>query len=146
MSVRRSSRSAFGRSTGNDVSGHYKRHYFLFLLFIYFCPAQTKFALDLQVKMCVYQLRADHFTCLIAPVAKLWQMIISLSLLEYWTDPYKCTVAAAWWPLRISFYNNSFTTRLMHVELSSSVDVRMRIFMSYCCCFRLRTNCLITLW
>ena len=27
-SVRRSSRSAFGRSTGNDVSGHYKRHYF----------------------------------------------------------------------------------------------------------------------
>ena len=28
-SVRRSSRSAFGRSTGNDVSGHYKRHYFL---------------------------------------------------------------------------------------------------------------------
>ena len=29
-SVRRSSRSAFGRSTGNDVSGHYKRHYFLF--------------------------------------------------------------------------------------------------------------------
>ena len=29
-SVRRSSRSAFGRSTCNDVSGHYKRHYFLF--------------------------------------------------------------------------------------------------------------------
>ena len=29
-SVWRSSRSAFGRSTGNDVSGHYKRHYFLF--------------------------------------------------------------------------------------------------------------------
>ena len=28
-SSRRSSRSAFGRSTGNDVSGHYKRHYFL---------------------------------------------------------------------------------------------------------------------
>ena len=27
-SVRRSSRSAFGRSTGNNVSGHYKRHYF----------------------------------------------------------------------------------------------------------------------
>ena len=26
----RSSRSAFGRSTGNDVSGHYKRNYFLF--------------------------------------------------------------------------------------------------------------------
>ena len=34
MSVRRSSRSAFGRSTGNDVSGHYKRHYFLFFLFL----------------------------------------------------------------------------------------------------------------
>ena len=32
-SVRRSSRSAFGRSTGNDVSGHYKRHYFLFFFF-----------------------------------------------------------------------------------------------------------------
>ena len=28
MSVRRSSRSAFGRSTGNDVSGHKIRHYF----------------------------------------------------------------------------------------------------------------------
>ena len=28
-SVQRSSRSAFGRSTGNDVSGHYKWHYFL---------------------------------------------------------------------------------------------------------------------
>ena len=26
-SVRRSSRSAVGRLTGNDVSGHYKRHY-----------------------------------------------------------------------------------------------------------------------
>ena len=35
-SVRRSSRSAFGRSTGNDVSGHYKRHYFLFLFFFFF--------------------------------------------------------------------------------------------------------------
>ena len=34
-SVRRSSRSAFGRSTGNDVSGHYKRHYFLFF-FLFF--------------------------------------------------------------------------------------------------------------
>ena len=34
-SVRRSSRSAFGRSTGNDVSGHYKRHYFLFSV-VYF--------------------------------------------------------------------------------------------------------------
>ena len=32
-SVRRTSRSAFGRSTGNDVSGHYKRHYFLFSFF-----------------------------------------------------------------------------------------------------------------
>ena len=32
MSVRRSSRSAFGRSSGNDVSGHYKHHYFLFYL------------------------------------------------------------------------------------------------------------------
>ena len=30
-SVRRSSRSAFGRSTGNDVSGHYYRHSFSFL-------------------------------------------------------------------------------------------------------------------
>ena len=35
-SGRRSSRSAFGRSTGNDVSGHYKRHYFLFFLFFLF--------------------------------------------------------------------------------------------------------------
>ena len=29
-SVRCSNRSAFGRSTGNDVSGHYKRHSFFF--------------------------------------------------------------------------------------------------------------------
>ena len=36
MSVRRSSRSAFGRSTGNDVSGHYKRHYFLFSFSFFF--------------------------------------------------------------------------------------------------------------
>ena len=36
-SVRRSSRSAFGRLTGNDVSGHYKHHYFLFsFLFSFF--------------------------------------------------------------------------------------------------------------
>ena len=35
-SVRRSSRSAFGRSTGNDVSGHYKRHYFLFFFLFFF--------------------------------------------------------------------------------------------------------------
>ena len=36
-SVRRSSRSSFGRLTGNDVSGHYKRHYFLFFfLFLFF--------------------------------------------------------------------------------------------------------------
>ena len=35
-SVRRSRRSAFGRLTGNDVSGHYKRHYFLFLFFFFF--------------------------------------------------------------------------------------------------------------
>ena len=36
-SVRRSSRSAFGRSTGNDVSGHYKRHYFFsFFSFVSF--------------------------------------------------------------------------------------------------------------
>ena len=34
-SVRRSSRSAFGRLTGNDVSGHYKRHYFLFFSFFF---------------------------------------------------------------------------------------------------------------
>ena len=33
-SMRRSSRSAFRRLTGNDVSGHYKRHYF-FLIFIF---------------------------------------------------------------------------------------------------------------
>ena len=31
-SVQLSSWSAFGRSTGYDVSGHYKRHYFLFFL------------------------------------------------------------------------------------------------------------------
>ena len=29
-SVQCSSRSAFGRPTGNDVSGHYERHFFLF--------------------------------------------------------------------------------------------------------------------
>ena len=42
-SVRRSSRSAFGRSTGNDVSGHYKRHYFLFffLFFLFSSPSST---------------------------------------------------------------------------------------------------------
>ena len=34
--MRGSSRSAFGRSTGNDVSDHYKRHYFLFFLFSFF--------------------------------------------------------------------------------------------------------------
>ena len=39
-SVRRSSRSAFGRSTGNDVSGHYKRHYFLFSFF-FSSPSST---------------------------------------------------------------------------------------------------------
>ena len=33
MSVRCSSRSVFGRSTGNDVSGHYKRHYFFSIFF-----------------------------------------------------------------------------------------------------------------
>ena len=32
-SVWHSSRSAFGGSTGNDVSGHYKRHYFLIFFF-----------------------------------------------------------------------------------------------------------------
>ena len=32
-SGRHSSRSAFGRLTGNDVSGHYKRHYSFFLVF-----------------------------------------------------------------------------------------------------------------
>ena len=45
MSVRRSSRSAFGRSTGNDVSGHYKRHYLLSLFFsffsFFFSPSST---------------------------------------------------------------------------------------------------------
>ena len=39
-SVRRSSRSAFGRSTGNDVSGHYKRHYILFFFF-FSSPSST---------------------------------------------------------------------------------------------------------
>ena len=38
-SGRRSSWSAFGRSTGKDVSGHFKRHYFLFFLF--FSPLST---------------------------------------------------------------------------------------------------------
>ena len=33
-SVRRSSRSALGRSTGNDISGHCKRHYFLSFFFL----------------------------------------------------------------------------------------------------------------
>ena len=40
-SVRRSSRSAFGRSTGNDVSGHYKRHSFLFFPFFFSSPSST---------------------------------------------------------------------------------------------------------
>ena len=44
-SVRRSSQSAFGRSTDNDVSGHYKRHYFFFFLFffsfLFFSPSST---------------------------------------------------------------------------------------------------------
>ena len=35
-SVRCSSRSAFGRLTGNNVSGHYKRHYFPFLFSFFF--------------------------------------------------------------------------------------------------------------
>ena len=34
-SVRRSSRSAFGQLTGNDVSGNYKRHYFLSFFFFF---------------------------------------------------------------------------------------------------------------
>ena len=33
--VRRSSRLPFGRSTGNDISGHYKCHYFIFSLFFF---------------------------------------------------------------------------------------------------------------
>ena len=43
-SVRRSSRSAFRRLTGNDVSGHYKRHYFLSFFsffFLFFSPSST---------------------------------------------------------------------------------------------------------
>ena len=35
-SVRHSSQSAFERSTGNDVSGHYKRHYLFFSIFSIF--------------------------------------------------------------------------------------------------------------
>ena len=31
--VWRSSQAAFGRLTGNDVSGHYKRHFFFFFFF-----------------------------------------------------------------------------------------------------------------
>ena len=34
-SVRHSSQSAFGRLTGNDVSGHFKRHYFVFCFFLF---------------------------------------------------------------------------------------------------------------
>ena len=47
-SVRRSSRSAFGRSTGNDVSGHYKRHYFLFLFFfiLFFSSPLSPFLIE----------------------------------------------------------------------------------------------------
>ena len=42
-SVWRSSRSAFGRPTGNDVSGHYKRHCFLFFFsfFFFLFPSST---------------------------------------------------------------------------------------------------------
>ena len=32
-------------------------------------------------------------------------------------------MAAVWWPLRISLYNNSSITRLMHVESISSVGL-----------------------
>ena len=43
-SVRRSSWSAFRRSTGNDVSGHYKRRYFLFsFFFLRHLPLKTTF-------------------------------------------------------------------------------------------------------
>ena len=38
LNMRRSSRSAFTWSTGNDVSGHYKQHSFLFFLF--FSPSR----------------------------------------------------------------------------------------------------------
>ena len=38
-SVRRSSRAAFGRSTGNDVSDHYKRNYYIIIFF--FSPSST---------------------------------------------------------------------------------------------------------
>ena len=41
MSIRRSSRSAFGRSTGNDVSGHYKQRYSLVVVFSPFPPSST---------------------------------------------------------------------------------------------------------
>ena len=34
-SGQRSSQSAFGRSTSNDVSGHYKRHYFFLFYFLF---------------------------------------------------------------------------------------------------------------
>ena len=36
MSMHPSSRFAFGLSTNNDVSGHYKRHYFLFSFLFFF--------------------------------------------------------------------------------------------------------------
>ena len=40
-SGQRSSRLAFGRVTGNDVSGHYKYHYFLFPLPAFFSSVPT---------------------------------------------------------------------------------------------------------
>ena len=47
-SVWRSSRSTFGRSTGNDVSGHYKRHYFspIFSIFHFFSPLSQPFLIE----------------------------------------------------------------------------------------------------
>ena len=49
MSVRRSSRSGFGRSTGNDVSGRCKRHYFPFPL-PFFSVATFSHRRDAKIK------------------------------------------------------------------------------------------------
>ena len=45
-SVRRSSQLAFGRSTGNNVSGHYKRHSFPFIFFPFLFSPSWRFLIE----------------------------------------------------------------------------------------------------
>ena len=115
----------------------------------FFCPAPTKLALDLQVESRFYQLRADHFTCLIAPVAKMWQVINSLSgsgradhfsiiarTLYRTVQMYSCS-CFAWFSLRIRIFLSLVECILNQAHLLLSEC-------EYCFCFRLRINCLIT--